>query len=86
MMKHRIGLATLGRILVEERDGEAYMSEHLPLEAISKGWRLEWRKLDEEDPVFLLDRDRQIIHRWDYIPTLGEVSEVCEKLLGSGEH
>jgi hypothetical protein len=54
----------------------------LPIEALNKGWSLEWRlPPDKPDPVYLLDHDRQCLYEWRYIPSLGEVNEKCRELM-----
>lgn len=55
------------------------ISDMLPINAYLKGFSLEWEKR-VLDPVYLYDRAGQTIHVWDYVPSLGEVDEVCQAL------
>lgn len=56
------------------------LSNNLPTEAFNKGYFLEWEEPQKVDPVFLRDKRGTIVYRWDYVPSLTEVFEVCGKI------
>ena len=57
------------------------LSRSLPTVATQQGYRLRWVEYDYvRDPVILYDRNRRIVHEWQYIPSLTEVFEVCRDL------
>ena len=70
------------RIKERIRDYEA-LTRMLPTEAYYKGMTLTWWAPEAlgipTDPVILRFRDREL-YRWDYIPSLTEVFEVCKEL------
>jgi len=55
------------------------ISSQLPVDAYLRGWTLTWME-QYVDPVYLRDKQRQMLYEWDYIPSLVEVSEVCSEL------
>ena len=58
------------------------LNEILPTKADQQGCKLEWWEPEPSwtDPVLLLDKDRKLLWRWDYIPSLGGLFEVCRDL------
>jgi hypothetical protein len=56
------------------------ISNALPIGAWLKGWMLLWKQ-EKVDPVYLHNGQGQIVYEWPYIPTLGEVDEICQRLL-----
>ena len=67
-------------IKIREED----LSHMLPTEGYQKGWRLTWLPPRTADPVVLeaTRRPRGQLYRWDYIPSLAEVFEICQELAG----
>lgn len=55
------------------------LTHMLPTEAYYRGMTLTWWRPVLTDPVILELRGREI-YRWDYIPSLTEVFEVCKNL------
>lgn len=59
------------------------LTRMLPVEAYYRGMTLTWWQPEAlqiaTDPVILKLRGREI-YRWDYIPSLTEVFEVCRQL------
>jgi len=56
-----------------------FIDDALPLEAVNQGWSLMWEYI-VIDPVYLIDRKGAELYRWDYIPSLTELFEVCASL------
>jgi hypothetical protein len=65
----------------ENRVGRPFSdcTDMLPIEAVNKGFTLEWVG-GKVDPVFLYDRRDRQVFRWDYVPSMGEVWEKIKKL------
>lgn len=59
------------------------LTRMLPIEAYYKGMSLTWWRPEalqiSTDPIILELRGREL-YRWDYIPSLTEVFEVCKEL------
>ena len=54
----------------------------LPTEAYYKGFRLSWENPEyNPDPVILKGYQGEELYRWEYIPSLGEVLEICQRFL-----
>jgi hypothetical protein len=59
------------------------LSMNLPLEASLVGMSLTFEQPEEKpDPVYLKDRQGNILHEWRYTPSLAEVWDIARKHLG----
>ena len=58
------------------------LDAQLPTPAIHQGYMLRFVEYDYglADPVILYDKNRRIVHEWDYIPSLTDVFELCKAL------
>ena len=59
------------------------LSEMLPTEAYYKRFTLTWLRPTLADPV-ILEAPGKEIYRWDYIPSLTEVFEICQTIINEG--
>jgi hypothetical protein len=55
------------------------ITDHLPLAAVNKGCTLEYEGPIKQDPVYLYSH-HELLFRWDYVPSQGEVWDKCREL------
>lgn len=58
------------------------ITHFLPTFAVIQGCKLREVEYELADPIILYDRNYKILYEWQYTPSLTEVFEVCEHLLG----
>jgi len=72
---------------IEKAPYSVPLDDALPTEAVNKGYGLSWWSpaVFQRDPVFLYKHNWEV-YRWDYIPSLTEVFEVCKQLEVNNEY